>query len=171
MRVLTGVMNGSVLHPLIRHLLRKCHLPPRGKIRRVQEAASHMACTIRRGRWSLPLLSRFARHFPLTGGIGPIGPRAATQGRPYKRLPPSRGKLSADRLTDEGTHGGDERICTPPPHPSFAPQMPPSPLWGEGKGPPKAAAPTGDRRGQGGHIGPPLRRRGQGAPYGAPGSP
>ena len=34
--------------------------------------------------------------------------------------------------------------------------MPPSPLWGEGKGPPRAAAPTGDRQGQGGHTGPPL---------------
>ena len=61
---------------------------------------------------------------------------------------------------------GDSRLGHPPPHPSFAPQMPPSPHRGEGKGPPRAAAPTGDRRGQGGHIGPPLRRRGQSPPYG-----
>ena len=30
MRVPTGIMGGSSLRPLIRHLLRKCHLPPCG---------------------------------------------------------------------------------------------------------------------------------------------
>ena len=59
-------------------------------------------------------------------------------------LPPSRGKLSAERLTDEGAHGDDGQFCPLPPHPSFAPQMPPSPLWGEGFA--------------GGHMGPPLRK-------------
>ena len=45
--------------------------------------------------------------------------------------------------TDEGTHGDDGRFTPPPPHPSFASQMPPSPLWGEGFA--------------GGHMGSPLR--------------
>ena len=47
-------------------------------------------------------------------------------------LPPSRGKLSAERLTDEGAHGDNGRSFPLPPHPSFAPQMPPFPQ-GEGR--------------------------------------
>ena len=73
---------------------------------------------------------------------------AAAFGGPRRspaRLPPFRGKLSAARLTDEGADGGNGRSFPPPPHPSFAPQMPPSPLWGEGFA--------------GGHVGTPLRRR------------
>ena len=41
LRILT---DGADRHPLIRHLLRKCHLPPRGKVRRVKEAAPHGVC-------------------------------------------------------------------------------------------------------------------------------
>ena len=39
-----------LVRPLIRHGLRPCHLPPRGKVRRVQEAAPYMVRTIRRRR-------------------------------------------------------------------------------------------------------------------------
>ena len=91
----------------------------------------------------------------------------ARRGRraPRKKASPPRGKLSAVRLTDEGDHGGHGWFFPSPPHPSFASQMPPSPLWGEGKGPPRAAAPTGDRQGQGGHTGPPLHGGGQSPPH------
>ena len=62
--------------------------PPGGRLGRRGQAPALRVCVARRGRWSLPLLSRFARHFPLTGGIGPIGPRAATRGRPYENFGP-----------------------------------------------------------------------------------
>ena len=71
-------------HPALR-----ATFPPVGGRQRTRRlGAPYMVRTTRRGRWSLPLLSRFARHFPLTGGIGPIGPRAATWGRPYKKSGP-----------------------------------------------------------------------------------
>ena len=43
----------SALRSLIRHLLRKCHLPPRGKVRRVKDAAPYEKfwfAVVRRGR-------------------------------------------------------------------------------------------------------------------------
>ena len=57
---------------------------------------------------------------------------------------PFQGEAVERSETDEGAHGDNGRSFPLPPHPSFAPQMPPSPLWGEGKGPPKAAAPMRD---------------------------
>ena len=47
---------------------------------------------------------------------------------------PFQGEAVERSETDEGAHGDDGRSLPLPPHPSFAPQMPPSPLWGEGKG-------------------------------------
>ena len=47
-----------------------------------------------------------------------------------KRLPPSRGKLSADRLTDEGNHGGAGRSFPPPPHPALRATFPPGGRYG-----------------------------------------
>ena len=82
--------------------------------------------------------------------------RAATEGI---------GKLSAVRLTDEGNHAGNGRSFPPPPHPSFASQMPPSPLRGRlgRRGQAPALRVCVARRGRcphrpaGGHMGPPLR--------------
>ena len=68
--------------PLIRHLLRKCHLPPRGKVRRVQEAAPYGGAYFRRGRCPHrpagghmgPPLRRRKLHTPQGGLSWPFGP-------------------------------------------------------------------------------------------------
>ena len=88
-----------------------------------------------------------------------------------KRLPPSRGKLSADRLTDEGNHGGAGRSFPPPPHPALRATFPP--VGGRQRtrrlGAPYMVRTT--RRGRcphrpaGGHMGPPLRGTAGAVPY------
>ena len=91
------------------------------------------------GRAVVPALFRVDNLWGCKGGAscanGPfLSVGAADFGGPRRspaRLPPFRGKLSAARLTDEGADGGNGRSFPPPPHPSFAPQMPPSPQ-GEG---------------------------------------
>ena len=176
MRVPTGIMDGPSLCPLIRHLLRKCHLPPCGgkagrvgSLRPVKKASpakgeprpgAHCAPA---GGHTGPPLRRIRAVHPRRGRC-PHRPAAGPA-----RLPPSRGKLSAERLTDEGAHGDNGRSFPLPPHPSFAPQMPPSPCGGKAgragssrptkKPPPqRGSQETGAHYAPaGGHTGPPLQ--------------
>ena len=105
------------------------------------------SAVVRRGRCPHRPASGASRRPRPTWRASPAGthmvrPRAATRGRPYKRLPPGRGKLSAVRLTDEGAHGDDGRFCPPPLIRHRLAAVPPSPLWGEGwRGAPLIAFP------------------------------
>ena len=68
-----------------------------------------------------------------------------------KRLPPSRGKLSAVRLTDEGGGGDAERLrgSRPPPHPSRPSVVPPYPFCPFGTFPPDRGNQPSPRRREG----------------------
>ena len=65
---------------------------------------------------------------------------------------PFQGEAVERSETDEGAHGGDGWSYPPPPHPSFASQMPPSPLWGGRQGPPQGGGPYKYRRGKAGRT-------------------
>ena len=102
MRVTTEVMDGFSPRPLIRHLLRKCHLPPCGG---KAGAGGHMGPPLRiltgeaygrkhliRHRLSAvpPCPTPFvpSGHFPLTGGIGLKGKAGRAHAvRPYANGP------------------------------------------------------------------------------------
>ena len=100
------------------HSVRPQSLPLQGKVARpkavTDEGAAYGTVPINgippALRASLPLLSRCARHFPLTGGIGPPFTRGATDHlrgarRPRRALclPPTGGKVAfAEQMTDEG---------------------------------------------------------------------
>ena len=119
--------DAPLVRPLIRHLLCKCHLPPRGKVQRVRDAPPYMVCALRRG----------AHCAPAGGHMGP----------PLRRIRSAPTARRGRRALRRGT------LSCSPPHPALRATFPP----GGRHGPPKAAAPTGDRRGgQGAHTGAPL---------------
>ena len=93
--------DAPLVRPLIRHLLCKCHLPPRGKVQRVRDAPPYMVCALRRGRCPhrpagghmgppLRVLTDGADRRPLIRPYGPPSPpvggrqRAAEGGGPYE---------------------------------------------------------------------------------------
>ena len=74
---------------------------------------------------------------------------------------PFQGEAVERSEADEGAHGDNGRSFPLPPHPPFAPQMPPSPLWGEGRAA-EGGGPYGGRRGLASAL---HRRAGVVAPY------
>ena len=150
MRVPTGVMDGSALRPLIRHLLRKCHLPPCG------------GKALRAATWGRPYGGAPVRSLSLRGG--PQARRGNPSLRPKRNgFPrPLRGLGMTGRAHAVRPYMAAGRS---PPHPALRATFPPGGRYGA----PSRRAPRKRsvliRRGRcphrptGGHMGPPLRRR------------
>ena len=89
--------DAPLVRPLIRHLLCKCHLPPRGKVQRVRDAPPYMVCALRRGANCAPagghmgpplrVLTDGADRRPLIRPYGPPSPQGEGKGRRRRRPP------------------------------------------------------------------------------------